>query len=163
MINKECNAGDPLETLGGLYRGPPTTRMVMQYIISMFQFYVVSAWVHDRQNMNRMHSTLLPLAGIHTSQGDWMQFSVMPRTNASTYILRSNDLWLLLNCLISSDHPHYSFNNPLNETPNSTRVSCNLNQICVFRGMYVSSPVRLKFRSISANITWLWPRVRGHQ
>ena len=134
----------------------------------MFQFYVVSAWVHDRQNMNRMHSTLLPLAGIHTNQGDWMQFShgcriiirhpwfsVMPRTNTSTYILRSNDLWIFLNCLINSDHPHYSFNNPLNETPNSTRVSCNLNQICVFRGMYVSSPVRLKFRSISANITWL--------
>ena len=47
----------------------------------------------------------------------------------------------------------HSFKNPLNETPNSTRVSCNLNQICVFRGMYVSSPVRLKFRSISANIT----------
>ena len=163
MINKECNAGDPLETLGGLYRGPPTTRMVMQYIISVFQFYVVSAWVHDRQNMNRMHYTLLSLAGIHISQGDWMQFSVMPRTNTSTYILRSNDLWILLNCLISSDHPHYSFNNPLNETPNSNRVSCNLNQICVFRGMYVSSPVRLKFRSISANMTWMWPSVRGHQ
>ena len=43
MINKGCNAGDPLETMGGLYRGPPTTRMVMQYIISVFQFYVVSA------------------------------------------------------------------------------------------------------------------------
>ena len=24
MINKECNAGDPLETPGGLYRGPPS-------------------------------------------------------------------------------------------------------------------------------------------
>ena len=24
MINKQCNAGDPLETPGGLYRGPPT-------------------------------------------------------------------------------------------------------------------------------------------
>ena len=24
MMNKECNAGDPLETPGGLYRGPPS-------------------------------------------------------------------------------------------------------------------------------------------
>ena len=24
MINKQCNAGDPLETPGGLYRGPPS-------------------------------------------------------------------------------------------------------------------------------------------
>ena len=24
MINKQCNAGDPLETSGGLYRGPPS-------------------------------------------------------------------------------------------------------------------------------------------
>ena len=23
MINKQCNAGDPLETTGGLYQGPP--------------------------------------------------------------------------------------------------------------------------------------------
>ncbi len=23
MINKQCNTGDPLETPGGLYRGPP--------------------------------------------------------------------------------------------------------------------------------------------
>ena len=30
MINKQCNAGDPLETLGGLYRGPPSKLMVMQ-------------------------------------------------------------------------------------------------------------------------------------
>ena len=24
MMSKECNAGDPLETPGGLYRGPPS-------------------------------------------------------------------------------------------------------------------------------------------
>ena len=24
MINKQCNAGDPLENPGGLYRGPPS-------------------------------------------------------------------------------------------------------------------------------------------
>ncbi len=24
MGNKQCNAGDPLETSGGLYRGPPS-------------------------------------------------------------------------------------------------------------------------------------------
>ena len=24
MVNKQCNAGDPLETSGGLYRGPPS-------------------------------------------------------------------------------------------------------------------------------------------
>ena len=24
MINRQCNAGDPLETPGGLYRGPPS-------------------------------------------------------------------------------------------------------------------------------------------
>ena len=24
MMSKECNAGDPLETPGGIYRGPPS-------------------------------------------------------------------------------------------------------------------------------------------
>ena len=24
LVNKHCNAGDPLETSGGLYRGPPS-------------------------------------------------------------------------------------------------------------------------------------------
>ena len=24
MVNEQCNAGDPLETSGGLYRGPPS-------------------------------------------------------------------------------------------------------------------------------------------
>ena len=24
LVNKQCNAGDPLETSGGLYRGPPS-------------------------------------------------------------------------------------------------------------------------------------------
>ena len=24
MMSKECNSGDPLETPGGLYRGPPS-------------------------------------------------------------------------------------------------------------------------------------------
>ena len=28
MINKQCNAGDPLETPGGLYRGPPSMKNV---------------------------------------------------------------------------------------------------------------------------------------
>ena len=28
MMSKECNAGDPLETPGGLYRGPPFLRWV---------------------------------------------------------------------------------------------------------------------------------------
>ena len=30
MMSKECNAGDPLETPGGLYRGPPP--MKIQYL-----------------------------------------------------------------------------------------------------------------------------------
>ena len=30
MINTQCNTGDPLETPGGLYRGPPSMIMLIQ-------------------------------------------------------------------------------------------------------------------------------------
>ena len=33
MTSKECNSGDPLETPGGLYRGPPSNGRLSQEII----------------------------------------------------------------------------------------------------------------------------------
>ena len=32
MINEQCNAGDPLETSGGLYRGPPSMLIYVKTI-----------------------------------------------------------------------------------------------------------------------------------
>ena len=39
MRSKECNAGDPLETPGGLYRGPPSNENTIFKKMCMFVYY----------------------------------------------------------------------------------------------------------------------------
>ncbi len=53
LVNKQCNAGDPLETSGGLYRGPPS---MLIYVKA--KMYAISSDTHQLQFLKLHHFKL---------------------------------------------------------------------------------------------------------
>ena len=57
MMSKECNAGDPLETPGGLYRGPPSNENTIFKNMCMPNIQFKSVQCSFTMNVNQYSSS----------------------------------------------------------------------------------------------------------
>ena len=52
IVNEQCNTGDPLETSGGLYRGPPSILIYVNTIIIINLYFRLV--VHTQHKLSSM-------------------------------------------------------------------------------------------------------------